>query len=47
MKNVFFAGKLGALGTFLGLDYPVSLEGGRATVNQGAQWTELDGRELR
>ena len=45
MPNMFFGGKLGAVGKFLGIDYgPVSLAGGRSTINQGQQWVEPDGR---
>lgn len=47
MRNAFFGNKLGSLGVLLGFDYPVAFEGGRATVNQGQQWTVEDGRELR
>jgi hypothetical protein len=47
MRNMFFGTKLGSVGAILGLDYPVALEGSRATINQGSQWTEPDGRELR
>ncbi len=45
MKHILFAGNLGRIGQLLGIDYaPVSLEGGRATISQGQQWVEDDGR---
>jgi len=46
MDNMLFAGKLGFIGTLLGVDYgPVQIPGSRATVCQGQLW-EDGGRKL-